>query len=230
VKRSWKWPAQVIAYLAFMVFIGYFSNMPSYRHLAPDMATIKLSLRHAGQIMGVCHQRTPEEMANLPANMRVQEVCPRERSPLILELELDGELALSRLLPARGVHSDGRASTYQRLSVPAGNQNITVRLKDHIDAEDFHYTATRTLYLPAGANLVIDFDEQARDFEFLLEISDQGTALQNTLKDLEADHREYQNDGEEDDAAIGQRLTATLLDDPQDPVGEEIEPHGNQGE
>ncbi len=59
-----KWTGQVLAYGAFALFVGYFSNSPAFRHLPLDQATIKLSLRHAGQILGECRERTAEELAN----------------------------------------------------------------------------------------------------------------------------------------------------------------------
>lgn len=228
--KVWQWLAQALCFVAFMAFIGLFSNSPPYRHLAADQATIKLSLRHAGQILGQCRERSPEELAQLPPNMRIAEVCPRERSPLLLELLLDDVLVLSKVLPARGLHRDGRASAYERLTVPAGATRVTVRMKDHIEAEDFQYTASRSLHLPAGGNLVIDFNEEARAFEFRLPVSGEGSALQEALNDLEAGDGEDQDHDEVDERAVGQRFAAALLDHPHDPVGEEIEPDRHDGE
>lgn len=167
-KANWfRWPGQVTAYVLFVAFIGVFSNSPAYQHLAEDTATVKLSLRHAGQLLGECRQRTPEEMAALPPNMRAPAVCPRERSPIVLELDLNGELAYSESLPARGIHKDGRASVYRRLSVPAGATQLTVRLKDHVESDEFHYTSTHKVTLAPAQVLVIDFNEQRGEFDFL---------------------------------------------------------------
>jgi hypothetical protein len=163
---GWRLAGQIACYGLFVAFVGYFSSAPAYRHLPPEMATIKLSLRHAGQLLGECRTRSAEELGAMPASMRAPLDCPRERSPLLLELEADGELLYSERLPARGVHSDGRASVYKRLTVPEGRVAITVRLKDHIEHDDFHYSATRQLVLAAAGNLVIDFNEESRAFEF----------------------------------------------------------------
>ena len=228
---SWKQVVgQVFAYGLFMAFIGIFAGSPTYRHLAPDLATIKVSLRHAGQILGECHQRTAEELASLPANMRAPLICPRERSALLLEMDLNGEQVMSETLPARGLHEDGRASTYRRLSIPTGVVTISVRMKDQIDSEVFQYEATRTLVLDSGENLVIDFNELTRSFEFIGGASNERTVLQNSLQDFETGHGQTQDDGKKDQAAVGQRLSTSLLDLPDDPVGEKVEPNGNQGE
>jgi hypothetical protein len=165
--RWLKWLGQIVAYGLFVAFIGAFSDSPAYRHLAQDTATIKLSLRHAGQLLGECRQRTAEELANLPANMRAPAVCPRERSPIVLELDLNGALVYSETLAARGIHNDGRASVYRRLSVPAGKTSLTVRLKDHVARDVFQYTNSHQVELEPAEVLVIDFDEQRGQFDFL---------------------------------------------------------------
>ncbi|MDP1941009.1 MAG: hypothetical protein Q8K54_10250, partial [Gallionella sp.] len=56
---------QGVFYALFMGVIGYFSTSPVYTHLPPDETLIKLSFSHAGQHMGECRERTPEELAKL---------------------------------------------------------------------------------------------------------------------------------------------------------------------
>ena len=165
-----RWPqilGQVLAYGLLIGFVGFFSSAPVYQHLDEGQSTIKLSIRHAGQLLGECRERTPEEMAGMPPNMRIASVCPRERSPVLLELDLDGQLVYSQVLAAAGIHRDGRASVYRRLTVPAGETRVSVRLKDHIEADKFHYQSSHTVNLQPAQILVIDFDEQAGEFEFL---------------------------------------------------------------
>ena len=84
---------QGIFYALLMVVMGYFSTSPAYTHLPPDETVIKLSFRHAGQHIGECRERTPEEIAQLPSYERKggAKVCPRERSNVTVELELDGK-------------------------------------------------------------------------------------------------------------------------------------------
>jgi hypothetical protein len=158
---------QIVAYGLFVALLGAFASGPAYQHQAADQATIKLSLRHTGQLLGECRQRSPEEMLAMPANMRLADECPRERSPILLELDVDGDLAYSEVLQARGIHNDGRASAYHRMTVPAGEIRVDVRLKDHIEAEDFHFEGSHQIDLAPAQVLVIDFDEQQGRFVFL---------------------------------------------------------------
>ena len=160
-----RYAGQAFAYAAFVILIGVLSRTPSYQHLAPDLATIKLSLRHAGQLIGECRERSVAEMADLPPNMRAPMVCPRERSALTLELDIDGESAYAETLPPRGLHGDGRVSIYRRLSVPAGKVRVDIRLKDDVNLEGFQYQTSRSVDLAPAETLVIDFDEHNERFE-----------------------------------------------------------------
>lgn len=162
-----RYAGQALVYGTFAALLGVCSTDPAYRHLPEDMATIKLSLRHAGKLVSECRDRTAEEMANLPANMRAPQICERERSPLLLELDIDGKSVYSEILPPRGLHGDGRASVYRRLTVPAGAAQISVRLKDDVNSPGFQYESTQAVVLAPARVLVIDFDEQNNRFEML---------------------------------------------------------------
>ena len=89
-----RYGGQGILYLLFAAFIGYFSTAPAYQHLAPDHALLRLSFRHPGQFITDCRARSAEELAKLPPQLRAQMDCPRERSPVHVRVELDGEHAL----------------------------------------------------------------------------------------------------------------------------------------
>jgi hypothetical protein len=161
-----KYFLQICAYAAFMVFIGVFAQGPTYEHLARDAATIKLSLRHSGIRLEPCKDRSQQELADLPANMRAPQICPRERSPLILELDLNEEPVYAETLQPRGLHSDGRTSVYKRLSVPAGKMDLQVRMKDDVNSTGFQYQQDYTVNVDPADVVVIDFDEQTLRFVF----------------------------------------------------------------
>lgn len=163
----WRYAGQALAYALFFLPIAWFSNSPSYQHQAPDRATIKLSLRHSGQLLGECRQRSVEELAGMSATMRTDQVCPRERSPLIVELDIDGARVFSETLQPRGLHDDGMAAAYRRLSVPTGEVRVRVRMKDHLEQAAFPYEAEHVAKLQSAQVLVIDFDDQTGRFTFL---------------------------------------------------------------
>jgi len=165
---NWKfWAGQLLCYSLFIAFIGYFSNSPQYHRFPEQQGTIKLSLRHSGQILGECRERNKEEMAQLPPNMRISKICPRERSPLLLDLLVNNKIVYSEELAPRGIHGDGLSSIYFRLPIDSGKINLTVRMKDNINQKDFPYQLQRTLQLAPAQVLVIDFDSKAGEFIIL---------------------------------------------------------------
>jgi hypothetical protein len=90
--------------------------------------------------------------------MRAPTRCPRERSPVTIEVDIDGILAHRQVAQPSGLSRDGAAAIYQRLSVAAGAHRITVRMKDDARSAGFDYTLEETVTLVPAEVLVIDFD------------------------------------------------------------------------
>src|SRR3990172_4110065 len=77
---SWgRYAGQGALYALFAPAIGYCSTSPQYRPLEQGQALLRLSFKHAGKLVAECRKRSPEELARLPANMRAELDCPRER-------------------------------------------------------------------------------------------------------------------------------------------------------
>jgi hypothetical protein len=156
---------QVPAYVAFAAFVGYFSQAPAYRHLAPDRAVVKLSLVHAAERKQACRERTPEELAKLAPNMRAALDCPRERSDVRVEVMMDGAVIERVSAPASGLRHDLPSSIYRRIEVPAGRHQFTARLADD-PSGTFRHQRTEVLDLAPGRVLVIDFVPSQGGFLF----------------------------------------------------------------
>lgn len=156
VKKSVSLIGQIILYGAFAAFIGYFATNPRYEHLAADKALLKISLSHFGE--RECRDRTPEELAKLPPNMRAKQECQRERSPLTLEVDLDGQALYRGVVPPTGIGKDGIAAVYRRFEVPAGEHKLAVRLNDNARIQGFPYSKEATMQLVPAQIVVIDFN------------------------------------------------------------------------
>jgi hypothetical protein len=154
------WAGQVLLYALFALVIGVFSHWPAYRHLAPDVALIKLSLVHVGKPVGDCRALDAAEIARLPPNMRAPMKCPRERSPVTVELDIDGVPAVRVVAPPSGLSRDGASALYRRLPVPAGERFLQVRLRDDVRSPGFAHTLERRVTLVPAQVLVIDFDAE----------------------------------------------------------------------
>jgi hypothetical protein len=103
--------AQFALYVPQMAILAYFSTEPRFSMVAPDEALVRVSFIHATQRRQACRERSAEELAKLAPNMRAAQDCPRERSPLLVELELDGKLVLRREVQPSGLRHDGNVAS-----------------------------------------------------------------------------------------------------------------------
>jgi hypothetical protein len=152
------WAGQFALYGLFAAVIGVFSQWPPYRPLDPGQALVKLSFTRVGKPVGDCRKPGEAELAKLPPTMRPTEICPRERSPITVQVDIDGRRVLERTAPPTGLKKDGAAAMYERLVVPAGERRIAVRLSDDVRARATPYQREASVKLVAGQVLVIDFD------------------------------------------------------------------------
>ena len=165
MKKLLRIAAQLVLYVPLMALIGYFSTQPRFTTLGPDEALVRLSFIHAAERKEPCRERSAEELAQLAPNMRAALDCPRERAVLLIELEVDGQIALRREVPPAGVQRDGNATVYHRLPLPAGRHRIVARLRDRPGA-GFDFVGETTLELAPGAALLIDFSKAKGGFVF----------------------------------------------------------------
>jgi hypothetical protein len=161
-----RYGAQLVLYAAFGAALGYFSSYPVFEVLPPGEALVRLSFSHGAQPIGPCRERTPEELAKLAPNMRVKIVCPRERSPVKVEVEMNGKPLYAITAQPAGLRHDGVATVYRRLPVVAGKHAFRARLADGPDGK-FTYEATETVDLAPGKVLVIDFNAGKGGFLFV---------------------------------------------------------------
>ena len=165
--KTWmRYAGQTVAYAAFVALLGYFATMPAYSPIDPDAAMIKLSFIHVGQRKVECRKMSPDEVARLPPNMRLSLDCPRERLPVLVELELDGKLLSRHVLVASGLSRDRASSIYHKFVVPAGRHRVTARLRDSARAEGFDYTRSAEVEIKPRQNFVVDFHAESGGFSF----------------------------------------------------------------
>lgn len=160
------WAAQATLYAVFAGVVALFSSWPTFRTLQPQEALITISVAHHGQRLQPCREQTPEELAQLPPTMRVPARCPRERAPLLLEVDIDGETVLQQRAQASGLSRDGAARLYRRMPVPAGTHRIAVRLRDSNRSQGFDHVREEVVELEPLEILVLDFDSGRREITF----------------------------------------------------------------
>ena len=162
--RIGQYLGQVAMYGLFIAFIGYFANSPAYTFMEPGMAMVKLTFSHAGKRKQPCRERTAEELAAMPAHLRKKRDCPRERSPVDVELELDGKLIYRATIMPSGMSSDLASPIYESVRVPAGEHRLQLRMRDDVHTEGFDFTLDETVALRPAQIMVIDFDSEHGKF------------------------------------------------------------------
>ncbi len=137
--------------------VAFLSAEPSWRSMPEDTALLRLSFTHSGDRKASCRDRTPEELAKLPPNMRQAQVCDRRRPPIDVELDVDGSVIYSAEIAPSGLAGSGPSRVYERLLLPAGPHTLTVRMRDNPATEGFDYVETRKVDLKPEQSFVIDF-------------------------------------------------------------------------
>ncbi|MCW8924384.1 MAG: hypothetical protein OQK69_12285 [Gammaproteobacteria bacterium] len=148
---------QAINYSFFMAVIWYFSSSPSYRQLEEGKSIITVSFAHAGEIKEPCHRRTQEELMALPPNMRAPMDCTRERSPIKIEISLDGNLVYSESAEAPGFYKDSGVDIYHAAEVSSGSHRLAIKMDDSVLKEGFDYTFEQDIELKPAQILLVDF-------------------------------------------------------------------------
>jgi hypothetical protein len=158
--RFWRIGGQVALYALFAAFIGFFSTSPGYSLLAPEQGLLRLSFKHPGKIGADCRTRTPEELAKLQPQMRAAQDCQRERSPVQVQVELDGAMLVNESFAPAGLSRDGAASGYRRIPIAAGRHSLRVRFDDDVRNPAAAVTRDANVDVKPGQVVLIDFNPE----------------------------------------------------------------------
>jgi len=142
--------------LALFLGVAQLSARPEWQTLPPETGLVRLSFTHSGARN--CRDRTEEELAALPRNMRAAQLCERRRAPLRIEMDVDGARSLTAALPPSGLAGSGPSRVYDRVVLPAGEHRIELRMNDDPAVDGFPYSATFDITLRAAQSVAIDFD------------------------------------------------------------------------
>ena len=153
---------QALLYGLFFIPIVWLTHLPVHRHLEEGMAELKIAVRHAGAIVGACKPAIAGNYTPLPGDKQRPEICPRERSPLQLELLMNGETLYRATVPAPGLHDDGVASIYRRFTIPAGSHHLQLRMNDNIAIEGYPWVFEQSVDIKPAQVMVASFKEGFR--------------------------------------------------------------------
>lgn len=147
-----------------MTLIWYFSFSPPYVRLTPEQSMITLALSHAGKPVQECRKKSPEEMAKLAPNMRVLEDCPRERSPVKIEVLMDNNPVIDQVVDPPGLYKDQGVDIYHSVKVPVGDHRLEIRMNDSVTVDGPTHHFEQSVSLAPAQLLVIQFNNAQNQF------------------------------------------------------------------
>ncbi len=148
---------QVVNYTVFMAIIWYFATAPSFTVLDEDQAVITMAFSHAGQLREACRRLSQQELNELAPNMRKLDDCPRERSPVVIEMKLDGEVLYDKSLLPPGLYEDGGIDVYFSKKIPAGEYQFEISMDDSVRGEGVEHQYVQTVEIAASKILLVEF-------------------------------------------------------------------------
>jgi hypothetical protein len=157
---------QFIVIGALFAGVAALSNHPVYRQTPPGTGIIMLAFVHSADRRNECRRLTPEEIAKLAPNMRRTQDCPRERRPLLVELDVGGRTIYQASLHPTGIAGDGPSRVYERFVMPAGQYDVAVRMRDTPRTDGFDHERHERVALATDQMLVIDFRAESGEFMF----------------------------------------------------------------
>jgi len=166
MSEALRFVGQSLFYAGVAAFIGYFSQNPAWTAFPPDRALLLASFAHGAERREACRRLTPEEIAKLPPQQRRPDTCERERLPVHLVVEIDGDVAYDAWLPPTGVWQDGPSRAYEKFPLPPGRHRIVLKLEDRGRRDAFAWAVEREVELLPGRKLAVDFKADEGGFLF----------------------------------------------------------------
>lgn len=157
-KKLWRYPLQALNYTIFMAMAWYFSSAPSFEHLGENDAVVTLTFAHVGEHIEPCIKLSQEELNKLAPNMRKLQDCGRERSPIMVEVQMDGHPIFSENVVPPGLYHDGSVNIFVSETVPAGPHQFSVKMNDSIHVEGFNHHFEQSVELKPAQLLIVGFN------------------------------------------------------------------------
>lgn len=158
--KSLRFVLQAINYSVFMGIVWIFATSPSVKLIGDDEARITIAYAHAGKLREPCRRLTQAELNELPPNMRKPEDCPRERSPVTIQAELDDQPFYQATLQPPGLFDDGGVDVYYSTRVPAGRHKLSLKMNDSVRVEGFNHQLEQEVIIEPAHILLVSFSSK----------------------------------------------------------------------
>jgi ferredoxin/coenzyme F420-reducing hydrogenase delta subunit len=153
---------QIAAAMALAAALGAvtfaFSNLP-YRPPHSPAPELVVSFNHSGALLEL-RKLTREELARRLPHMRAQVNVTRERVPVRLRVQVDGQVVYDQSFQPKGLSKDGPSIAVVRLPQSPGSHQVRVELADTADADQWTRQWSETVEFQENRNRVVLFDTE----------------------------------------------------------------------
>lgn len=162
-RRPRKLVLQIAAAIALAAGLGAmtfaFSDLP-YRTPHSSQPELVVSFNHSGAILEA-RKLTKEELDKRLPHMRAQVNVTRERVPVRLRVQVDGQTLLDQSYQPKGLSHDGPSMAVARLPMSSGPHEVRVELADTADPDQWTKQWSETVDFQESRNRVVLFDTKA---------------------------------------------------------------------
>ncbi len=161
INKPLRYVLQALNYSVFMALIWYFASAPSIRIIEEDEAKLTMAFAHAGELREPCRKLSQEELNELAPNMRKLDDCPRERSPVVIEMYLDDEPVYRAQLDPPGIYGDGGVDIYFSQTIKAGEYQLSLKMDDSVRGSGFEHILEQVVDIAPAQILLVGFDARS---------------------------------------------------------------------
>jgi len=125
---------------------------------------ITFTLGHVGKRVEPCRRLSQEELMKLAPNMRRPMECARERSPITMQLQMDGEVIYNKTASPLGLYKDQGIDIYQNIKVTAGKHHLLVWINDDVNVDGPTYQREQDVIIKPEQHLIVEFKPATGSF------------------------------------------------------------------
>jgi coenzyme F420-reducing hydrogenase delta subunit/ferredoxin len=148
--------ARAFALLLVVFFVIALAADIPFRAFQPNEAMLQVGLRHSTQFVQQ-QKLSPQELAELPQHLQLEQVQGTGRFPLHLVIEMDGNTLLDQVYQPQGVRNDGTTFVLEKIEIEPGPHTLQVNVDDG-GQNEFRTVIEETIEVGPGQVIVVGSD------------------------------------------------------------------------
>lgn len=155
------------AIMFFMIAPVLYISSASYSFYSPKQAALKVAFKHIGRRIADCseadliktegerYRKLLKDTRQVQMNIAKLANCPRERHPVVVEIEMDGRSILKKAYSPTGFKKDMASYIYEEFLIEPGKHTLSARLYDKgLDAGPAYTLEDKMDIKPAEIKLI----------------------------------------------------------------------------